>query len=154
MSAMTEYLLRICVGGICCAAAVSLSGGGAKREITRFCCTCILLILCFSGIKQIDFTQITIEAQTELQEQVNTALSASEEEQRIQIDERLQDQIKAQAETLGIGCTAEIKSEIKEGRYVILQIVLLGTGTQNTQPLCAWITAQLGVPPEQIIGRE
>ena len=74
MSGLREYLLRLCVGGICCAVVLTLCGGGAKREITRFSCTCIMILLCFSGFVRLDLSDLNFSDGFTLQETVDDAL--------------------------------------------------------------------------------
>ena len=151
MSAATGYLLRICVGGICCACAITLSGEGAKREITRFCCACIMLILCFSCIKQIDLGTFDRSYGSQVQDQVDQALADSAEAQRLQVDASLEQQIENQARTLGVVCTAEVQSALDGGVYTVTRVTLYGADGQNILSLCSWITDQMGVSGDKII---
>lgn len=139
MSGMTAYLLRLCIGGICCAVAVTLSGVGGKREITRFASTCIMLLLCFSGIREIEIADFDVQDEHQLQDAVDDALKDRLEVQQTEVDLVLAQYIQEQALSMGYTCRVTVDSQLEDGEYQI-KLVTLGTEGAVAQPeLQSWI---------------
>ena len=150
MNEVREYLLRLCVGGICCTAAVNLSGAGAKREIARFVSTCIMLLLCISGIKEINFTALENYMDYDLQGVVDSALQDEQQLQKLQVDEALEQYIEEQASNLGCICRVRVSSVLDQGEYQ-LQIVRIATnGAVAHEALQNWMISTLKVKETQI----
>ena len=150
MSGIREYLLRLCIGGICCTAALQLSGAGAKREITRFACTCIMLLLCLSGIKEIDFTGFDVIDKQDLQSVVDSSLRDQAESQLRQVDASLAGYIQEQASALGCACRVEIQSEAVEGEYQLQMITVITEDGAAHPALQSWMVAALNIRETQI----
>ncbi len=150
MNGMTEYLLRLCVGGICCAVAVTLSGTGTKREITRFTCTCIMVLLCFSGIKQIDFADLPIQDNHELQDVVDDAVQDRLEMQKKETDLALAQYIQQQALAMGCTCQVRVESILEDGEYQIDMITIGTAGAVAQAELQSWIVTTFKIKEIQI----
>ena len=139
MNSIREYLLRLCVGGICCAAALTLCGNGAKREITRFACTCVMLLLCFSAFGRLDFSDLAITEGFDLQETVDDALKDQTAVQQTEVDLQLAQYIRDYANTLQCICTVRVTSKIEAGAYCIDRVFISTSGGMAN-------TALQGVP--------
>lgn len=150
MSGLREYLLRLCVGGICCAAALTLSGSGAKREITRFTCTCVMLLLCFSGFGALDFSDFSFFDEFTLQETVDDALENQAEQQKMEVDLALAAYIRDYAGSMHLNCTVRIESYIEDGEYCIDRIFVGTSGGIADADLQEWLVKTLAIKETQI----
>ena len=150
MNALTEYLLRVCVGGICCAVATTLSGAGAKREITRFTCTCVMILLCFSGIGKINFADMNILEQESIQDSVNDALADQMKLQQEETDRALAKYIEETAIELDCRCKVTVQSTLDEGEYRISMVILAAAGGTANHELQSWIVNIFKIKETQI----
>lgn len=150
MNGLQEYLLRLCVGGICCAAALTLCGTGAKREITRFSCTCVMLLLCFSGFGTLDFSDLAVPDEFTLQETVDNALEDRAELQQAEVDLALAAYIRDYAESMSLNCTVRIESYIEEGEYCIDRVFVGTSGGTADADLQEWLVKTFGIKETQI----
>jgi hypothetical protein len=150
MSGLREYLLRLCVGGICCAVALTLCGGGAKREITRFSCTCIMILLCFSGFGRLDFSDLNFSDGFTLQETVDDALEDQMQLKQAEVDLALAAYISDYAKSINLLCKVRVESYIEAGEYCIDRM-FVGTsgGTANTE-LQDWLVKTFAIKETQI----
>lgn len=150
MSNIREYILRLCIGGICCAIASTLSGTGAKHEVTRFTCTCVMLLLCFSGIHGIDFRTLEPIKDWDLQGIVDDALEEQAGLQKKQVDQAIAAYIREQAAAIDLNCSVSIESKVQNGKY---EILLIRLGTNEAEPnaqLQSWIVATFKIQETKI----
>lgn len=150
MSEVRAFLLRLCVGGICCAAAMNLSGTGAKREITRYVSTCVMLLLCLSGIKSINFTEIDVYQEYDLQSVVDSALQDEQQLQKIRIDETLEHYMEEQAANMGCICKVRVSSILDQGEYQIEMVRIATDGATAYEDFQSWIISALKLQETQI----
>ena len=150
MSGVREYLLRLCVGGICCAAALTLSGSGAKREITRFACTCVMLLLCFTGLGALDFSDLALSDGFTLQETVDDALEEQPLQQQAAVDLQLAQYICEYAHTMERNYTVRVISRLEDGEYCIDRIFIETPGGTADAVLQMWLMETFRIKESQI----
>ena len=150
MSGVREYLLRLCVGGICCAAALTLSGSGAKREITRFACTCVMLLLCFTGLGALDFSDLALSDGFTLQETVDDALEEKPLQQQAAVDLQLAQYICEYARTMDCDYTVRVTSQLEDGEYCIDRIFIGTPGGTADATLQGWLVETFRIKESQI----
>lgn len=149
MSELAVYILRICVGGICCSVAMTLAGTGAKREITRFACTCVMLLLCFSGIKEIRFQDLE-PLKPSLQGTVDEVIQDQLQVQQAETDTALAQYIQSQASTMGCNCQVKVQSVLEEQAYQIQMITIMTEGGTANQTVQSWLVSAFKLKETQI----
>ena len=149
MSGFSEYVLRICVGGICCSVATTLVGTGAKREIARFACTCVMLLLCFSGIKEIQNSDLEL-LKPSLQGVVEEAVQDQLKVQQAETDAALERYIQDQALAMDCNCSVKVRSVLREQAYQIQMITVRTEGGAANQTLQTWLVVTFKIKETQI----
>lgn len=149
MSGFLEYILRVCVGGICCSVATTLAGAGAKREIARFASTCIMLLLCFSGIKEFRISDLE-PLRPSLQGTVDEAVRDQLQVQQTETDAALERYIQDQALTMGCNCLVKVQTVLEEREYQIQMITIRTEDGVANQTLQTWLVSTFKIKETQI----
>lgn len=150
MSFITECLLRFCAGGFCCAAAITLVGPGAKREITRIACSCVMLIICFSCIREVDVDWEAFRSETDLQEIADHAVADRTLKQKEAVDAALERYMKEEITALGYSCDIKVESKVEEGEYQVIMVTIFGENNQAFPEVEHWLMDSLKIKRTQI----
>ena len=74
MKTLVHVLLRLTAAGALCGALLSLGGSGARKEILRFCCACVMLILVLTTLQGQTLPELPFSAyEAELDQTVEQA---------------------------------------------------------------------------------
>ena len=154
---MTAALIKLVAAGAVCAALLTLCNG-AQRELLRFGCSCLMMVVLLSLLRQTPLPSFDIrwyEEQVRLQ--VEAAQNQSLQAQLEQIGQELAGEAQRQAAVLSLQCRAQVSCIAdEEGRVTVQCIKLMyDSGPREQLPvLRQQLSALLGIPSEQIIIQE
>lgn len=157
MSGLREALLRMTAAGLICSAMMALAGKTPSREILRFGCACLTVILLAGVAGKADLSGLSLtEGREELSFALEEAQRHSREAQLEKARTALEDYIVSEAEKKGVECRARVTCAVEEGtvRVVSAEIVRTGGGTAGLPALQEELALALGVPRERITVRE
>lgn len=157
MKTLIHSLLRLTAAGALCGALLSLGGSGAKKEILRFCCACVMLILVLTTLQGQTLPELPFSAyEAELDQTVEQARQETMTELLHQTQQGLAQEVVRMAAARGISCEAHVTCALKEGQVTVTQVELLlpELAPAGLQQLMEELPLQLGITREQIVIRE
>lgn len=157
MKALVHVLLRLTAAGALCGALLSLGGSGARKEILRFCCACVMLILVLTTLQGQTLPELPFSAyEAELDQTVEQARQETMTELLHQTQQRLAQEVVRMAAACGISCEAHMTCALQEGQVTVTQVELLlpELAPAGLQQLMEELPLQLGITREQIVIRE
>lgn len=157
MKTLIHSLLRLTAAGVLCGALLSLGGSGAKKEILRFCCACVMLILVLTALQGQTLPELPFSAyEAELDQTVEQARQETMTELLHQTQQGLAQEVVRMAAARGIFCEAHVTCALQEGQVTVTQMELLlpELAPAGLQQLMEELPLQLGITREQIVIRE
>ncbi len=157
MKALVHVLLRLTAAGALCGALLSLGGSGAKKEILRFCCACVMLILVLTALQGQTLPELPFSAyEAELDQTVEQARQETMTELLTKTEQGLAEKVEDMAAAHGIACEAHVTCTQQEGQVTVVQVELLlpELAPAGMQKLMEELPLQLGITREQIVIRE
>ncbi len=157
MKTLIHSLLRLTAAGALCGALLSLGGSGAKKEILRFCCACVMLILVLTTLQGQTLPELPFSAyEAELDQTVEQARQETMRELLHQTQQGLAQEVVRMAAARGISCEAHVTCALQEGQVTVTQVELLlpELAPAGLQQLMEELPLQLGITREQIVIRE
>lgn len=157
MKTLVHVLLRLTAAGALCGALLSLGGSGAKKEILRFCCACVMLILVLTTLQGQTLPELPFSAyEAELDQTVEQARQETMTELLHQTQQGLAQEVVRMAAACGISCEAHVTCALQEGQVTVTQVELLlpELAPAGLQQLMEELPLQLGITREQIVIRE
>lgn len=157
MKTLIHSLLRLTAAGVLCGALLSLGGSGAKKEILRFCCACVMLILVLTTLQGQTLPELPFSAyEAELDQTVEQARQETMTELLHQTQQGLAQEVVRMAAAHGIACEAHVTCTRREGQVTVVQVELLlpELAPAGLQQLMEELPLQLGITREQIVIRE
>lgn len=157
MKTLIHSLLRLTAAGALCGALLSLGGSGAKKEILRFCCACVMLILVLTALQGQTLPELPFSAyEAELDQTVEQARQETMTELLHQTQQGLAQEVVRMAAARGISCEAHVTCALQEGQVTVTQVELLlpELAPAGLQQLMEELPLQLGITREQIVIRE
>lgn len=157
MKTLVHVLLRLTAAGVLCGALLSLGGSGAKKEILRFCCACVMLILVLTALQGQTLPELPFSAyEAELDQTVEQARQETMTELLHQTQQGLAQEVVRMAAARGISCEAHVTCALQEGQVTVTQVELLlpELAPAGLQQLMEELPLQLGITREQIVIRE
>lgn len=157
MKALVHVLLRLTAAGALCGALLSLGGSGARKEILRFCCVCVMLILVLTALQGQTLPELPFSAyEAELDQTVEQARQETMTELLHQTQQGLAQEVVRMAAARGISCEAHVTCALQEGQVTVTQVELLlpELAPAGLQQLMEELPLQLGITREQIVIRE
>lgn len=158
MTAVALALLRLAGAGLICGGLLALGGTGSRREILRFGCACLMVILVLDLLRQADLPEaFPSRYEAQVREQVD---AAQEEGRRARLEETalaLSRELERQAAAMELDCAVEVDCQADETGLVTVQRVTVcyRSGPRSRlQELRQSIAAQLAVPADNITIRE
>lgn len=114
-SVITSWLSRIFIGGILCSMALILAGDGPRREVVRFSCACLMIVLLLTPLKNCSFSNISLPIQDNTVElAVEQALQQANNYQYSAVSGTICDYIRQQAEQLGMTCDVRLNYDVDD----------------------------------------
>ena len=154
---MTATVVKLVCAGLLCAGILTLAGG-AQKELLRFGCACLMVVLLLSILRQ---TQLPALDTGWYEEQVRQQVEAEQKQTRQAQLEQTQGQLAAelerQAAGLGLTCTVEVTCTADSQGRVTVQQARVGYRSgprEQLEQLRQQFCAQLDVSPGQIIIQE
>lgn len=150
---ITVMMTRLFAGGAICTVALILTGGGAKREIVRLCCACLMIILVLTPVKgaSINLSDI-LEPAKQVEGEIDASLNEARQTQLAQIEAALADYIIRQAAVIEISCTAKVVCDTdSDGQAYIRQVVVYTSLAEPDDRLEAMISGDLGISRDRIM---
>lgn len=154
---MTAALVKLVTVGLVCTALLTLSGG-AQKELLRFGCACLMVVVLLSVLRQTELPALDTQwYEVQMQRQVE---AAQEQVRQAQLDQTGQDlarELERQAAALGLTCTVEVVCTAdREGRVTVAQVTVdYRSGPREMlEQLRQQFCAQLGIATGQIIIQE
>lgn len=157
MKTLIHSLLRLTAAGALCGALLSLGGSGARKEILRFCCACVMLILVLTTLQEQTLPELPFSAyEAELDQTVEQARQETMTELLHQTQQGLAQEVVRMAAARGISCEAHVTCALQEGQVTVTQVELLlpELAPAGLQQLMEELPLQLGITREQIVIRE
>ena len=157
MKTLVHVLLRLTAAGALCGALLSLGGSGARKEILRFCCACVMLILVLTALQGQTLPELPFSAyEAELDQTVEQARQETMTELLHQTQQGLAQEVVRMAAARGISCEAHVTCTLQEGQVTVTQMELLlpELAPAGLQQLMEELPLQLGITREQIVIRE
>lgn len=157
MKTLIHSLLRLTAAGALCGTLLSLGGSGAKKEILRFCCACVMLILVLTTLQGQTLPELPFSAyEAELDQTVEQARQETMTELLHQTQQGLAQEVVRMAAARGISCEAHVTCALQEGQVTVTQVELLlpELAPAGLQQLMEELPLQLGITREQIVIRE
>lgn len=157
MKTLVHVLLRLTAAGALCGALLSLGGSGARKEILRFCCACVMLILVLTTLQGQTLPELPFSAyEAELDQTVEQARQETMAELLHQTQQGLAQEVVRMAAARGISCEAHVTCALQEGQVTVTQVELLlpELAPAGLQQLMEEFPLQLGITREQIVIRE
>lgn len=157
MKALVHVLLRLTAAGALCGALLSLGGSGAKKEILRFCCACVMLVLVLTTLQGQTLPELPFSAyEAELDQTVEQARQETMTELLHQTQQGLAQEVVRMAAARGISCETHVTCALQEGQVTVTQVELLlpELAPAGLQKLMEELLLQLGITREQIVIRE
>lgn len=157
MKTLVHVLLRLTAAGALCGALLSLGGSGARKEILRFCCACVMLILVLTALQGQTLPELPFSAyEAELDQMVEQARQETMTELLHQTQQGLAQEVVRMAAARGISCEAHVTCALQEGQVTVTQVELLlpELAPAGLQQLMEELPLQLGITREQIVIRE
>lgn len=157
MKTLVHVLLRLTAAGALCGALLSLGGSGARKEILRFCCACVMLILVLTTLQGQTLPELPFSAyEAELDQTVEQARQETMTELLHQTQQGLAQEVVRMAAARGISCEAHVTCALQEGQVTVTQVELLlpELALAGLQQLMEELPLQLGITREQIVIRE
>ncbi len=151
-------LLKLIAAGLICGGLLSMSAKGPQREILRFGCACLIMILLISVLRNLDLASFDLRlSQSELETTVEQTQAQNRTAILRETERTLKEEAERQAAILGLDCTAEVACAVDTaGVVTVTQVIYTYHGGQREALtlLKQTTTAVFGVPGEQIIIRE
>ena len=157
MKTLVHVLLRLTAAGALCGALLSLGGSGARKEILRFCCACVMLILVLTALQGQTLPELPFSAyEAELDQTVEQARQETMTELLHQTQQGLAQEVVRMAAARGISCEAHVTCALQEGQVTVTQMELLlpELAPAGLQQMMEELPLQLGITREQIVIRE
>lgn len=157
MKTLIHSLLRLTAAGALCGALLSLGGSGARKEILRFCCACVMLILVLTALQGQTLPELPFSAyETALDQTVEQARQETLAELLTKTEQGLAEKVEDMAAAHGIACEAHVTCTRREGQVTVVQVELLlpELAPAGMQKLMEELPLQLGITREQIVIRE
>ena len=154
---MTAAVVKLVCAGLVCAGILTLAGG-AQKELLRFGCACLMVVLLLSILRQTQLPALdTGWYEEQVRQQVEEAQKQTRQAQLEQTQGQLAAELEKQAAGLGMTCTVEVTCTADdEGRVTVQQVRIgyHGGPREQLEPLRQQFCAQLGVTAGQIILQE
>lgn len=158
MSTLTNGLLKLIVTGLVCGGLLSLGGRGPLRELLRFGCACLSVVLLLTMLRQAPASfslQAGYEAQ--LQNRVEQAQHELKQTLLKQTEQGLASEIERQAKLYLLDCAVSVSCHADINGQVLVDEIAIQYRRGPREKL--WelrqtIAAQLAVPTEKIIVSE
>lgn len=152
-----DGLRKLIAAGLICGGLLSLAAG-AQKEILRFGCSCLLVVLLMTFLKT-GVLSLPNGAlyQNAAQQQVEDAAKETREKLLEQICSDLESEIERQAQSRALFCTARVVCEA-DGQGVVsvagVQVDYHSGPREELPELRRWIADQLAVAETEIIVQE
>ena len=154
---MTAAVLKLVCAGLLCAGILTLAGG-AQKELLRFGCACLMVVLLLSILRQTQLPALdTGWYEEQVRQQVEAAQKQTRQAQLEQTQGQLAAELERQAAGLGLTCTVEVTCTADSQGRVTVQQVWIGYRSgprEQLEQLRQQVCAQLGVTAGQIIIQE
>lgn len=147
-------ITRIFAGGIICTLAMMLTGEGAKKEIVRLGCACLMVILVFTPFRGVSLnTEWLRKSGADISDYVKEGMEKAEQERFESAARNIEAHIVRRAAAEGVECRADVKYHItNEKRFVIDEIrISCGGKSDKREALQKAIEEDCGVSGNQII---
>ena len=154
---MTAAVVKLVCAGLLCAGILTLAGG-AQKELLRFGCACLMVVLLLSILRQTQLPALdTGWYEEQVRQQVEAAQKQTRQAQLEQTQGQLAAELERQAAGLGLTCTVEVTCTADSQGRVTVQQVWIGYRSgprEQLEQLRQQVCAQLGVTAGQIIIQE
>lgn len=158
MSGGAALLLRLVAAGLICSGLLSLSGGGPQREILRFGCACLTVIVLMSALEKVELPSGRLAAyEDRIQQRVETARQESREALLAQIVRELEQEVERQLTEVGLRGSCQVTCTAEEGGQLTVTGVRI---TCQEGAEAAWeelrqtLAARLGISAQAVILEE
>lgn len=158
MTGLTGALLRLVTAGLLCGVLLSLGGKGPLREILRFGCACLAVVVLLTVLRQ---HQLPVENLWGDEGQLQARVEQTQQEIRravlSQAERALEAELERQAEVYSINCAVTVACKAdEEGNVTVdwVEIRYRSGPRDRLQELRQAIGGQLALPVERIIVKE
>ena len=150
-------LVQLAAAGLICGMMLTLCSG-SQKELLRLGCACLLVILIFSKVRDVDLMDFGLRAyENSLQGQVDERLALEREALLQETEKGLDRELERQAAAQGITCSIQVCCRANETGIVTVEAVTVSYRSGVREHLSALrdsFAVQLGVDPASIIIQE
>lgn len=158
MTVLREALLRMTAVGLICSALMALAGRTPAREILRFGCACLTVILLVGIAGRVDLRSFSLEGEGEdISSTIDLAQSRARTMQLERAQQALEEYITAEAAKKGIACRARVICEEENGQVRVRSAEIVyssGSSLAGLPALQGELAAALGLEMQNITVRE
>ena len=150
---LTGLMARIFIGGVICSLAMILAGDGAKKEIVRLCCTCLMVVFILSPVKGANFSVSELLGQREsVENEINRGLADAMQQEAAQIALAIEAHIAAKGQSLGLECEVQVVYAVGvENQFDIIKIVVKTSQGDVPGEFIRVVADDCGISAEKII---
>lgn len=155
MTALGKGLFQLAAAGLACGLILSLCGKGSRREVLRFGCACVTVVVLLTLLRGAELPWGSLEGyQAQLQLEIDRAQAENRQAVLEQTRLSLAEELERQGAAMGLHCKIEVRCAAdREGRVTVEQ-VLITCLTENREALSRLkqtAAAQLGIGEEQVL---
>ena len=158
MTGLTGALLRLVTAGVVCGILLSLGGKGPLREILRFGCACVAVMVLLTVLRQSQLPAAALSGyEGQLQARVEQAQRETRQAVLSQAGRAMEEELERQAAAYSLDCTITVHCMAdRDGTVTVDRVeVHYGSGPRDRlQELRRAIAGQLALPEEHIIVKE
>lgn len=154
MTGLTQSLLKIITTGMICGGMLSLGGKGPLREILRFGCACLTVVLLLTILRQ---NAVSLGSLVGYEEQIREKVEQANHETRQTVlaktEQGLAEELERQAAVFSLDCGAKVICNVDAEGMVTVEGVTLyyRSGPRDKlQQFRQSVAAQLAIPLERI----
>lgn len=155
MNALSVYITRIFIGGLICFGAMLFSSGsGARREVIRLCCGCLMIILFLTPVGDFSLNLSVLEDLKGSAEEIITGSTEEFQKENYRaIASQLCVYVEEQAEKKGIICDANLTYLIEEGNIMRIKDVSIKGALTDAQKetICDIVEQEIGGHRESVV---
>ncbi len=155
MSGGLGLLLRLVAAGLICSGLLSLSGSGPQREILRFGCACLTVIVLMSALEKVELPSGQLAAcEDSVRQRVEAARQESREELLAQIARELEQEVERQLTEAGLRGSCQVTCAAEEGgQLTVTGVRIVGRDGSDAEweALRQTLAARLGISAQTVI---
>ncbi len=158
MSVFSSGLIKLIAAGMICGGLLAAGGKGPQREILRFGCACLMIILPMTMLQGVEWNSIGLERyKSQLEAAAEQAQAQTRSAILHQTETDLEKEIERQALALSLNCTVKAVCERNDAGAIQVVAVTIQYHSGPREQLSVFrqtMASLLAVPQEKILIQE